>query len=421
AYLNDPTLESVDIAFERMMQTEHDPHDQYGWKDGNGIRTQVHPVIAQSAREMLNKADNEKSGVISTMMSFLSLYRDPIVAHWTEHSDFRITDLQDADRPVSLYLVTDMENGVRLQPLMRLVLQLIVSRLASGERISRACTLEPQPRKLWPWSLRIPEKKEQAIQPKGRRLMLLLDNFPNPENIGNFLNLYPDPNELLCLPQARQYEATLQARSKMLCPETSDVIPGAWKDYEEVLGISGGTLPVPVIEREEWLPATPEQQSALAALEQGLAALVGDIPDGEEQHSVSSRDEDRESMAELSGLYQPSQESRKEALLLRLKNVLDGVTFRGYRLIGFYDTENNERWPLIHECDGLVISEMSPELRGDLRRSCIDWALEESARIGVLCSHSELVESAGRTWEIERISITGEEFPSHDDILPEKE
>ncbi|PZD80234.1 type IV secretory system conjugative DNA transfer family protein, partial [Acidithiobacillus ferrooxidans] len=71
AYLNDPTLESVDVAFERMMQTEHDPDEQYGWRDGNGQFTRVHPVIAQSAREMLNKAENEKSGVISTMMSFL--------------------------------------------------------------------------------------------------------------------------------------------------------------------------------------------------------------------------------------------------------------------------------------------------------------------------------------------------------------
>ncbi|MBU2817567.1 type IV secretory system conjugative DNA transfer family protein, partial [Acidithiobacillus ferrooxidans] len=125
AYLNDPTLESVDVAFERMMQTEHDPDEQYGWRDGNGQCSRVHPVIAQSAREMLNKAENEKSGVISTMMSFLSLYRDPIVAKWTEYSDFRIADLQDAEQPVSLYLVTSPEDKNRLKPLIRLVLNQI--------------------------------------------------------------------------------------------------------------------------------------------------------------------------------------------------------------------------------------------------------------------------------------------------------
>ena len=40
----------------------------------------VHPVIASSARELLNKSDNERSGVLSTAMSFLGLYRDPVVA-----------------------------------------------------------------------------------------------------------------------------------------------------------------------------------------------------------------------------------------------------------------------------------------------------------------------------------------------------
>ena len=37
----------------------------------------VHPVVASAARELLNKSDNERSGVLSTAMSFLGLYRDP--------------------------------------------------------------------------------------------------------------------------------------------------------------------------------------------------------------------------------------------------------------------------------------------------------------------------------------------------------
>ena len=44
------------------------------------------------AREMLNKAENELSGVVSTAMSFLSLYRDPIVAENTSMSQFKISD-----------------------------------------------------------------------------------------------------------------------------------------------------------------------------------------------------------------------------------------------------------------------------------------------------------------------------------------
>ena len=43
----------------------------------------VHPVVASAARELLNKSDNERSGVLSTAMSFLGLYRDPVVAKVT--------------------------------------------------------------------------------------------------------------------------------------------------------------------------------------------------------------------------------------------------------------------------------------------------------------------------------------------------
>lgn len=39
-----------------------------------------HPVIASTARELLNKSDNERNGVLSTAMSFLGIYRDPVVA-----------------------------------------------------------------------------------------------------------------------------------------------------------------------------------------------------------------------------------------------------------------------------------------------------------------------------------------------------
>ena len=65
----------------------------------------VHPVIAGSARELLNKSDNERSGVLSTAMSFLGLYRDPVVAAVTRRCDWRIRDLVEAAAPATLYLV----------------------------------------------------------------------------------------------------------------------------------------------------------------------------------------------------------------------------------------------------------------------------------------------------------------------------
>ena len=51
-----------------MMRTNH---------IGEGAGARPHPVVAQAARELLNKSENERSGVLSTAMSFLGLYRDP--------------------------------------------------------------------------------------------------------------------------------------------------------------------------------------------------------------------------------------------------------------------------------------------------------------------------------------------------------
>ncbi|UTV80124.1 type IV secretory system conjugative DNA transfer family protein [Acidithiobacillus sp. YTS05] len=164
AFLNDPNLQNVDQAFQKMIDTEHNPNGKFTqkWIEQYKLTPEtakVHPVIAQSAKEMLNKAPNEKSGVISTMMSFLSLYRDPIVAKWTAYSDFRIKDLQDAKNPVSLYLVTSPEDKNRLKPLIRLVLNLIASKFTSEDRL-------------------VQENGRMVC--KGRHpLLLLLDEFPS--------------------------------------------------------------------------------------------------------------------------------------------------------------------------------------------------------------------------------------------------
>ncbi|WP_445219690.1 conjugal transfer protein TraG [Bradyrhizobium sp. Pa8] len=88
-----------------------------------------HPVIASAARELLNKSENERSGVLSTAMSFLGLYRDPVVARVTRCSDWRIRDLVEARRPTTLYLVVPPSDISRTKPLVRLILNQIGRRL----------------------------------------------------------------------------------------------------------------------------------------------------------------------------------------------------------------------------------------------------------------------------------------------------
>ncbi len=118
-FMSDP-YRSFERSLREMMSTNHLGSDE---------EPQVHPVVASAARELLNKSDNERSGVLSTAMSFLGLYRDPTVATATSKCDWRIADLMDADRPVSLYLVIPPSDISRTKPLVRLILNQIGRRL----------------------------------------------------------------------------------------------------------------------------------------------------------------------------------------------------------------------------------------------------------------------------------------------------
>lgn len=95
----------------------------------NHLGSAPHPLVAQEARAMLNKDERELSSVVSTAISFLTLYRDPIVAKNTSRSDFSIQDLMNDDDPVSLYLVVRPSDADRLRPLIRLLITQIVRRL----------------------------------------------------------------------------------------------------------------------------------------------------------------------------------------------------------------------------------------------------------------------------------------------------
>lgn len=137
AFLSDPRR-SIQATLAAMMMTPH-----------LGERG-VHPVVASAARELLNKSDNERSGVLSTAMSFLGLYRDPVIAHVTRQCDWRIADLVKPGQPVTLYLVVPPSDISRTKPLVRLILNQI------GRRLT----------------------EDLADGSERRRLLLMLDEFP---------------------------------------------------------------------------------------------------------------------------------------------------------------------------------------------------------------------------------------------------
>jgi type IV secretion system protein VirD4 len=136
-FLSDPKR-PIEVTLRAMMTTSH--LGEAG----------PHPVIASVARELLNKSENERSGVLSTAMSFLGLYRDPVVAQVTRQCDWLIRDLIEGERPTTLYFVVPPSDISRTKPLVRLILNQI------GRRLT------------------------EDLHAKGRRhrLLLMLDEFP---------------------------------------------------------------------------------------------------------------------------------------------------------------------------------------------------------------------------------------------------
>src|SRR5437870_788497 len=135
-FLSDPRR-PIATTLRAMMTTPH-------------LGNRPHPVVASAARELLNKSENERSGVLSTAMSFLGLYRDPVVAKVTRRCDWRIADLVECEQPASLFLVVPPSDISRTKPLVRLILNQI------GRRLT----------------------EELENKQRRHRLLLMLDEFP---------------------------------------------------------------------------------------------------------------------------------------------------------------------------------------------------------------------------------------------------
>jgi len=135
-FLSDPKR-PIETTLQTMMTTRH-------------LGDSPHAIVASTARELLNKSENERSGVLSTAMSFLGLYRDPVVAQVTRRCDWRIDDLVSAEKPTTLYLVVPPSDISRTKPLVRLLLNQI------GRRLT----------------------EELDAKSRRHRLLLMLDEFP---------------------------------------------------------------------------------------------------------------------------------------------------------------------------------------------------------------------------------------------------
>ncbi len=109
----------------------------------------IHPVAYMNIAAFLQKADKERSGVISTMNSGLELWANPLIDAATASSDFNILEIKK--KKTTIYVGLTPDNINRLQKLMQVFYQ------QATEFLSR----------------KLPNIKEE---PYG--VMFLLDEFP---------------------------------------------------------------------------------------------------------------------------------------------------------------------------------------------------------------------------------------------------
>lgn len=122
---------SMDELLSAMTDAHDDLFGKFEQKPSAEVIHACHVFIASSAREMLAKEKKERSGVFSTALVNMGLYRDPIIALNTSRSDFRLHDLMNSESPVDLYLVVPPSGIDRVRPLMRLMVDMIVRHVCS--------------------------------------------------------------------------------------------------------------------------------------------------------------------------------------------------------------------------------------------------------------------------------------------------
>jgi type IV secretion system protein VirD4 len=121
------------------------------------IKGKNHPTVGAAARDQIDRPSQEAGSVLSTTKTYLSLYRDPIIARNIKKSQFKIRDLMNHENPVSLYIITKPDDKARLTPLVRVVINMILRLLAS----------------------QLEFEDGQPVATYRHRLLLMLDEFPS--------------------------------------------------------------------------------------------------------------------------------------------------------------------------------------------------------------------------------------------------
>lgn len=149
------------------------------------VQTAPTREVAELAQEVLNKTANEASGVLSSMMTQLFIFRDPVIRANTSRSDFRLEDFTRHDRFLSLYLILSQGEEEHLRPFMRMFLRLALQRWLEMGSTKHTITLLMDEFTSWG---RVPffAQSLAVLGGRGIRTLVAVQNVPQlTETYGN--------------------------------------------------------------------------------------------------------------------------------------------------------------------------------------------------------------------------------------------
>ena len=156
-------LDEFDGFFDGEDDSESDWDQKKLWEDmklgldRDGKTYKARDAVITAATDMINRPKDEGGSVLSTANSFLNLYRDNVLSENLSVSDFRIKQLMNMDDPVSLYVVTQPSDKQRIQPLVRLMVNLVLRLLADKMEFEDG----------------------RSVKGYAHKLLLMLDEFPS--------------------------------------------------------------------------------------------------------------------------------------------------------------------------------------------------------------------------------------------------
>lgn len=105
--------------------------------DRNIVMNNVHPIVSRYFARLVQQPDKTFENIIETLRNKLSAFESPLVKKNTSRSDFRLSDLMDLEKPVSLYLCINQGDISMLRPLLRVMISQILKVLTTKEAKSR--------------------------------------------------------------------------------------------------------------------------------------------------------------------------------------------------------------------------------------------------------------------------------------------